>query len=510
MHLDLSLSGLQEKDLKSLAPQLNSALQAMQKLEAGSIANADEKRMVGHYWLRDPELAPQKELGEQIRQTLTDIEIFATAVHSGRVTPPEGGTFGKVLLIGIGGSALGPMLLANAFPFASNPMQVHVLDNTDPDGMTTLLNELGGLQDVMIVVVSKSGSTAESRNGMLEVQEACRQQGLDFAKRAVAITGKDSELHQRSHEEGWLQVFPMWDWVGGRTSLFSAVGMLPAALQGLNPDDLLAGAAAMDKQTRNPDLAKNPAAMLAAFWYQQGQGKGTRDMVVLPYKDRLQLLSRYLQQLVMESLGKEKDRQGKKVHQGLAVYGNKGSTDQHAYVQQLRDGLHNFFVLFLRVLEDRHGHSHDFEVEPGITSGDYLDGFLQGTRRALWESGRQSATLTLQRLDEASMGAIIALFERTVGLYAELVDVNAYHQPGVEAGKKAAGEVLALQRQILETLPSGPTSLAELAEKLGEDPMHLWPILQHLAANRPQLQMQPTDDPDGMLDPDRARFSWKA
>ena len=133
------------------------------------------------------------------------------------------------------------------------------------------------------------------------------------------------------------------------------------------------------------------------------------------------------------------------VHQGLAVYGNKGSTDQHAYVQQLRDGMPDFFVTFVRVLKD--GATRRLEVEPGVTSGDYLDGLLLGTRRALHESGRPSLTITIRELDPRSLGMLIALYERAVGLYASLVGINAYHQPGVEAGKKAAAVVLELQTQ---------------------------------------------------------------
>ena len=135
-------------------------------------------------------------------------------------------------------------------------------------------------------------------------------------------------------------------------------------------------------------------------------------MVILPYKDRLEFFSRYLQQLVMESLGKEKDLDGKIVHQGIAVYGNKGSTDQHAYVQQLREGVNNFFVVFIEVLKDRSGSS--LEVDPGVTSGDYLSGFLQGTRRALHENGRESITITLEEMGPATIGKLIALFERAV------------------------------------------------------------------------------------------------
>ena len=209
------------------------------------------------------------------------------------------------------------------------------------------------LGQTLAVVISKSGGTPETRNGMVEARAAYERAGLDFAAHAVAITGEGSALHRTAVSDGWLQTFPMWDWVGGRTSELSAVGLLPAALQGLDIHGLLAGAKACDEATRNPVSRENPAAQLALMWYFLGEGRGAKDMVVLPYKDRLELLSKYLQQLVMESLGKELDLDGRVVHQGLAVYGNKGSTDQHAYVQQLRDGVANFFAVFIEVLKDR-------------------------------------------------------------------------------------------------------------------------------------------------------------
>jgi glucose-6-phosphate isomerase len=204
-------------------------------------------------------------------------------------------------------------------------------------------------------------------------------------------------------------------------------------------------------------------------------------MVILPYKDRLVLFSKYLQQLVMESLGKDTDLAGNKVQQGIAVYGNKGSTDQHAYVQQLRDGVHNFFVTFVEVRKDRC--SAPFEVEPGITSGDYLQGFLRGTRTALFESGRESIAVSLASVTPESVGALIALYERAVGFYASLVNINAYHQPGVEAGKKAATAVLALQKQVAAALESEPKTAAELAAKIQADPEAVFHVLEHLAAN---------------------------
>jgi glucose-6-phosphate isomerase len=221
-------------------------------------------------------------------------------------------------------------------------------------------------------------------------------------------------------------------------------------------------------------------------------------MVILPYKDRLQLLSRYLQQLVMESLGKEFNREGKQVNQGIAVYGNKGSTDQHAYVQQLRDGLNNFFVTFIEVLEDGGNRPlaggscpviRDIQVEEGVTAGDYLFGFLYGTREALSQQGRPSLVITIPRVDPFSIGALIALFERAVGFYASFIDVNAYHQPGVEAGKKAAENILAMQRALEAVFLSGDCgvalSISELCRRanlIGHEEM-VFQMVRRWAAN---------------------------
>jgi glucose-6-phosphate isomerase len=305
----------------------------------------------------------------------------------------------------------------------------------------------------------------------------------------VAVTGADSELDRTAKKGHWLRTFPMWDWVGGRTSVLSAVGLLPARLQGLDIDGMLAGARDMDAATRERDMLRNPAAMLALMWFHAGNGRGQKDMVLLPYKDRLLLFSRYLQQLVMESLGKEKDLDGKVVNQGIAVYGNKGSTDQHAYVQQLREGVNNFFVTFVEVLKDRDGES--MQVEPDTTSGDYLLGFLLGSRRALFEKGRESMTLTVPDVSARTLGALIALYERAVGFYASLVNVNAYHQPGVEAGKKAAGAVLGLQHKVLAKLRADKTKAQtpeEIAAAVGaaDEVETVFKVLEHLAANPTQ------------------------
>src|SRR5690606_13783279 len=196
-------------------------------------------------------------------------------------------------------------------------------------------------------------------------------------------------------------------------------------------------------------------------------------------------MSKYLQQLVMESLGKELDLDGQRVNQGIAVYGNKGSTDQHAYVQQLRDGLANFFATFIEIRKTRQGTAIGVD-ETGASSGDYLQRFLRGTRRALAGNGRQSLTISFDELSPYTLGALIALYERAVSFYASLVNINAYHQPGVEAGKKAAGAFLELlnrvRRHLGETGSAGYTAQT-MAETLGvSDVEEVYHCLNHLAA----------------------------
>jgi glucose-6-phosphate isomerase len=481
--VDVSRMRFPDDFFETMQSRVEKAFGDMRELEAGAIANPDEQRMVGHYWLRDSKLAPTAELRADIDDTNKRIKQFAADVHAGKVAPEKGGKFEHILLVGIGGSALGPQFIADALGKANDPLDIQFLDNTDPDGFDRVLARLGGhLGHTLTVVISKSGGTKETRNGMLEAAAAYEKAGLDFGGHAVAVTGPGSELDKYAEKNGWLTRFPMHDWVGGRTSVMSAVGLLPAALEGFDIDQFLAGAAALDAKTRATDPIQNAAMLLALMWHYAGNGRGQKDMVILPYKDRLMLFSKYLQQLVMESLGKEKDLDGNIVHQGIAVYGNKGSTDQHAYVQQLRDGVPNFFITFIEVENDRG--SGRFEVEEGVTSGDYLHGFLHGTRTALYESGRESITLTIPKVDAFYVGALIALYERAVGYYASLVNINAYHQPGVEAGKKAATRILDLQQRVKKIPEYSGKTAEEIAGELDADPEEVFHILRHLKANR--------------------------
>jgi glucose-6-phosphate isomerase len=150
-------------------------------------------------------------------------------------------------------------------------------------------------------------------------------------------------------------------------------------------------------------------------------------------------------------------------------------------VQQLRDGVANFFATFIEVRKDRT--ADKFEVEPGVTSGDYLQGFLRGTRAALYEGERDSMTVSISQVDAFHVGALIALYERAVGFYGSLVNVNAYHQPGVEAGKKAATRILDLQPKVLAQLRKNGRTAEEIAQAIEAEPEDVYHVLRHLAAN---------------------------
>lgn len=452
IQIDLSRMQLPNDLPERYGKRIEDAVDEMRRVEAGEKVNTHEKRRVGHFWLRNPELAPDG-IGDAIRKTWIEIDTFARNVVPGR--------FENILWIGIGGSGLGPQLLYDSLRVPGVTPRMFFFDNTDPFGFRRTLADIeneGGLDKTLAVVVSKSGGTKETANGMNVAMAAYDRAGLSFADHAAAVTQPGSTLDKLAGPETpgdretagpeWLKRLAIWDWVGGRTSLFSAVGLLPAALLGFDSKKFLTGAREMDAATDPDSREGNPALQLATCWYHVVEHESLRNMVVLPYCDRISLMSKYLQQLVMESLGKN----GK----GISVFGNKGSTDQHSYVQQLRDGYADFFAMFLRVLDPE---ADEWEVEPGVTAGDYLLAFQEGTAQALSDTGRPSLRISIERFDEHALGALIALFERTVGYYGAMLGINSYHQPGVEAGKVAAGELLKAQLAVVKHLPDDPNEI---------------------------------------------------
>src|SRR5207247_6818950 len=199
--LDISRLKFPEDFFEKMQPKIGKAFASMRELEAGAIANLTEKRMVGHYWLRNPARAPTTEIRQEIEETMNRIKKFGEDIHAGKITAENGKRFEHVLLIGIGGSALGPQLVADALGSAVDPMDIFFFDNTDPNGFARVFDRIDALlPQTLVVVVSKSGGTKETRNGMLETEARFKAKRLPFNKHAVAVTGVGSNLDKNAEK----------------------------------------------------------------------------------------------------------------------------------------------------------------------------------------------------------------------------------------------------------------------------------------------------------------------
>jgi glucose-6-phosphate isomerase len=254
--LDVSRVRFSQDTLERASLLATRALDAMAALEAGAIANGDEKRMVGHYWLRAPELAPTQATAMAIEDAIAAVQMFAARIRRGEVTGVEG-PFDHVVHVGTGGPALGAQLFCDTCREPNDPIRMHFLDNADPDSVDRLIGRLDGAVDrTLISIVSKSGFTPTTLHLTRELEAAFHRRELNFHRQTVATTMPGSDLEAQAR--GWLARFPVWEWVGGRTSVTSAVGLLPGALAGIDVTALLRGAAAMDRLTRVHDPLRNP------------------------------------------------------------------------------------------------------------------------------------------------------------------------------------------------------------------------------------------------------------
>lgn len=485
--LNLNSMHVAKQNLDRLKNKFTSAHAEMLKIESGEIKNPDEHRKVTHF--TDRISYPNEPL-------FNEVENFAKNIRSGKILGSTQKRIEYVVINGIGGSALGPQLLQFAIngPYWNeltgekrrNYPKIYFLDNTDPAEIKDLLSILS-LDKSLIVNISKSGTTQETKNNIIALKNAYKNARLNHSKHFCAITMQGSALDKEACSENWLKIFPMAESIGGRTSETSIVGHLPAALAGIDFRSFLRGACEMDSWTRESDYKKNPASLLAATWYIAGNGKGNKNMVIVPYSDRLVLLAKYLQQLVMESLGKEKDLDGKIVHQGLTVFGNKGGTDAHAYIQQLNDGRNDFFVTFIEVLKD----AMSIPVSTEITMGDYLHCFQAGLANALINKNRDVIQIQISEINPFNLGAIIALYERAVAIYAEFIHINAFHQPGVQAYKLVSSEIIRLTTELknkLTMLAPWEGTIKEFCKKLrySSKEAEVDSILAKIAANNNQ------------------------
>jgi glucose-6-phosphate isomerase len=415
----------------------------------GAVTDAGWDEMRGRF--RGAHAAVQ---GKHARGTLGFIDLPADAALLEQTTAfaeRVRGRYTDVLLLGIGGSALGPIALRTALrPPAWNALpearrdghpRLHVLDNVDPD---TILATLGALDlaHTLVLVVSKSGGTAETMAQYLLVRQAL-DEALGAAAREHLVFVTDPEkgsLRPIARAEG-LAALDIPANVGGRFSVLSPVGLLPAALIGIDVRGLLAGAAEMRERCRTDDLTANPAGTYAALQYVAHTRHGRVVQVFMPYADPLRDMAGWFVQLWAESLGKVR-ADGTSV--GPTPLPALGATDQHSQVQLFIEGPADKTVTFVAVAgrETRgpipalYADVPDLAYLGGHTLGELLDVERRATAGALARRGRPNMTLTLDTVDAHHVGGLIFLLEMATAYAGELYDIDAFNQPGVELGKQ--------------------------------------------------------------------------
>ena len=362
------------------------------------------------------------------------------------------GRFDNVLVLGIGGSALGAQALSEALlkPYwnlldkeqRDNLPKIFFLDNIDPDQITALL-EILDLKKTLVNVITKSGSTAETMSQFMIIKDKMYEiLGDDYRKNIVATTDKQvGILRQLANEEGY-KTFVVPDDVGGRFSVFSAVGLVPLALVGIDIDEIIRGIKIMDLTLKNTDINKNIAAQNALIHYLMDTKKGKYLSVMMPYSSRLKYVSDWYVQLWAESLGKEFDRTGNKINNGPTPIKALGATDQHSQIQLYNEGKNDKVITFIRVdeFDNELAIPNIFEYTGlnylgGKTINQLINAEADSTAVALADYKRPNLTIRLPKINEYYLAQLFYMFEMETAIIGELYNIDAFNQPGVEQAK---------------------------------------------------------------------------
>lgn len=362
------------------------------------------------------------------------------------------GKFDNILVLGIGGSVLGGMAVTEALlkPYwnllskeqRNGYPRIFFLDNVDADCMSALL-EIIDLKKTLVNVITKSGSTTETMAQYLIIKDLLENElGEDYRQNIVATTDKDNGImRQLANQEGY-KTFVVPNDVGGRFSVFSAVGLLPFALVGLDIDNMINGIKDMDLALKNTDIFENIAAQGALIQYLMDTEKGKNISVMMPYSSRLKYIPDWFIQLWAESLGKEYNKNGEKVNIGPTPIKAIGATDQHSQVQLYNEGPNNKIITFIRVenFDNKLEIPKIFEYTGigylgGKTINDLLNAEADSTAVSLLDYSRPSVTITLDKIDEYNIGQLLYMLEVQTAIAGELYGVNAFNQPGVEQYK---------------------------------------------------------------------------
>ena len=362
------------------------------------------------------------------------------------------GRFDNVVVLGMGGSALGGLAVTEALlkPYwnlltkeqREGLPRIFFLDNIDPDTMNGLL-DIVDLKKTLINVITKSGDTAETMSQYMILKDLMEKElGDDYRKNIVATTDKKMGiLRQLADQEGY-KIFYVPDDVGGRFSVFSAVGLLPFALVGLDIDQIINGIKDMDLALKNTDIMQNIAAQGALVQYLMDTKLGKNISVMMPYSSRLKYVSNWFVQLWAESLGKEYNNNGEKVNVGPTPLKALGATDQHSQIQLYNEGPNDKIITFIRVKE------FDTVLEipkifeytgvgylGGKSLNDLINAEADSTRVSLSDYKRPTMTITLEKIDEYNIAQLLYMLEVQTAIAGELYNINTFNQPGVEQAK---------------------------------------------------------------------------
>ena len=378
-------------------------------------------------------------------ELVDEIETFANG---------GGQAFENVVVLGIGGSALGTIALRTALlnPYWNELSseerdffpRLYVIDNPDPATFSAFLDRID-LRKTLFNVISKSGGTAETMSQMLIVRQKLEAElGEGYRGHLLFTTDPQKGVLRKLADAEGIATLPVPGNVGGRFSVLSAVGLLPAALVGIDVRELLAGAAAMDERCRTAELEKNPAGVFAALQYLADTQAEAPIQVMMPYSDGLRDVADWFRQLWAESLGKQYDRQGGEVFAGPTPVKSLGATDQHSQVQLYIEGPFDKTITFL----SERNRATDLaipNVYPDIDELGYLGGHTLGellqvekeaTEAALAQRGRMNMTIELDEVNARSLGELIMLLQIATVYAGALYGVDPLDQPGVELGKQ--------------------------------------------------------------------------
>ncbi len=397
----------------------------------------------GQGWLRWTELPTNQD------EVLTAIEETAAYVRA---------NFETYVVLGIGGSALGPIAVQQALNhlhYNELPAEkrggprFYVEDNIDPERMSALLDVID-VRKTCFNVITKSGGTAETMSQYLIVTDLLKKAvGEDWSKHVITTTDKEKgNLIRLTHENGF-RTFVVPDGVGGRFSELCPVGLLPAAVCGIDIRAMLQGALCMDKRCNSSDVWQNPALLEAVLQYIAVE-KGMNIQAVMPYSDSLKYMADWFCQLWAESLGKNVTRDGKPCNVGQTPTKALGVTDQHSQLQLYTEGPFDKVITLMKVanfhktVEIPHGceQFHDVAFLGGKTLNQLIEAERQGTEYALLKAGRMSQTITLPCVNAHTIGQLIFFFELATAYEGELLNIDAFNQPGVEESKVASYAVL--------------------------------------------------------------------